>query len=77
VSAGNVTIAAADLNNPRFDLIAVDGAGAKSVMQGTPAPHAVFPTVLAHRAVLAAVYVPAADTAINSNQIIDKRIFLI
>ncbi len=73
VTTGNVTIAAADGTNPRFDLIAVDTAGTKSRVAGTAAANAVFPTVPANSVILAAVYVPANDTAINANQITDKR----
>jgi hypothetical protein len=35
VTAGNVTITAADGTNPRFDLIVVDNTGAKSAVAGT------------------------------------------
>jgi hypothetical protein len=78
VSAGNVTITTADGTNPRFDLIVVDTAAAKTAIAGTPAPTAtvVFPAITAGRVVLAAVYVPASDTAINTNQITDKRVMI-
>jgi hypothetical protein len=74
VSAGNVTIAAAHATNPRFDLIAVDNTGAKSRVAGTASSNPVFPAVPANSVILAAVYVPANDTTINSNQITDKRV---
>jgi hypothetical protein len=73
VTAGNVTITAADGSNPRFDLVVVDSAGAKSAVAGTAAANPVFADP-AGKVVLAAVYVPAADTDIDANQIIDKRI---
>jgi hypothetical protein len=76
VAAGNVTITAADGTNPRFDLIVVDTAAAKTAIAGTAAANAVFPSITAGRVVLAAVYVPASDTAINSNQITDKRVMI-
>lgn len=76
VSSGNLTIGAADATNPRFDLIAIDGAGAKSVIAGTPASNAVFPAVPTNKAIIASVYVPANDTTINTNQIIDKRMLI-
>lgn len=76
VSAGNVTITAADATNPRFDLVVVSSAGAKSVVAGTAATAPVYPAIPASSVVLAAVYVPAADTAIEANQITDKRVLL-
>jgi hypothetical protein len=76
VTAGNVTITAADGSNPRFDLIVVDTAGTKTAIAGTAASNAVFPAITAGRVVLAAVYVPTSDTAINTNQITDKRVMI-
>lgn len=78
VAAGNVAIGAAHATNPRIDLVCVDKAGAKQLRAGTAAPLAtlVFPTPTAGDVVLAAVYVPALDAAINANQIIDKRCLL-
>lgn len=74
VAGGNVTITAADATNPRFDLVVVSAAGVKSASAGTPAAAPAFPTIPASSVVLAAVYVPATDTAINANQITDKRV---
>lgn len=74
VSAGNVTIATANATNPRFDLICVDNAGAKSAVAGTAAASPVFPAIPSNSSVLAAVYVPANDTTIASDQIVDKRV---
>lgn len=76
VTSGNVTIAAADGTNPRFDLIVADSSAAKQRRAGTAAANPVFPTLTAGDVALAAVYVPASDTAINSNQIIDKRVMM-
>lgn len=76
VTGGNVTITAADATNPRFDLITVDTTGAKAAVAGTPAATSpVVPATPANRVALATVYVPANDTAINTNQITDKRSF--
>jgi hypothetical protein len=75
VASGNVTITAADGTNPRFDLICVDSAGTKSAVAGTAASNPVFGDP-AGKVVLAAVYVPANDTAIASNQIVDKRVIV-
>lgn len=76
VSSGNVTIPTGDGSNPRFDLVAVDNAGVKSRVAGTPASNAVFPSIPANSVILAAVYVPANDSTVESNQITDKRIFV-
>lgn len=76
VSAGNVTITTAHATLARFDLVVVDNAGTKSVTAGTAATPPVFPAIPASSVVLAAVYVPATDTAIQSNQITDKRMVL-
>lgn len=74
VTSGNVTIGTANATNPRFDLVTVNSSGTKAVTAGTAAANAVFPAIPANSVVLAAVYVPANDTAINSTQIIDKRV---
>lgn len=76
VAAGNVTITTAHSTNPRFDLVVVDNAGTKSVTAGTAAGSPVFPAIPSNSVVLATVYVPAADTAINTNQITDKRLMI-
>jgi len=75
VSGGNVTITAADGTNPRFDLVVVNNAGTKSAVAGSPNANACLPAIPASSVVLAAIYVPAADTDIDANQIIDKRAF--
>ncbi len=74
VTAGNVTIGTADGTNPRFDLITVNNSGTKACTAGTAAASPVFPAIPANSLVLAAVYVPASDTTIASNQIVDKRV---
>lgn len=73
VTAGNVTIAAANATNPRIDLIYAGSDGTKGVITGTPAANPVYPAISSTQVILAAVYVPAGDTAINANQIVDKR----
>lgn len=74
VTAGNVTITAADATHPRFDLIAVNNAGVKSAVAGMPAAEPVFPAIPANSVILASVFVPANDTTIAANQIVDKRV---
>lgn len=76
VTSGNVTIGTADATNPRFDLITVNNSGTKACTAGTAAAQPVFPAIPANSIVLAAVYVPASDTTIATNQITDKRAML-
>lgn len=74
VASGNVAVSAADASNPRFDLVVVNNAGAKSVVAGTAAATAEFPEVPANSVALAAVYVPAAASSVATAQITDKRV---
>ena len=74
VAGGNVTITAADGTNPRFDLIVSNASGTLSATAGTAAAEPVYPAIPANSVVLATVYVPAGDTAIETNQITDKRV---
>ena len=76
ISAGNGTISTADSSNPRFDLITINTSGAIVVTAGTAASNPVFPAIPADDAVLAAVHVPAGDTAIATAQIVDKRVIV-
>ena len=76
VAAGNVTITTAHATNPRLDLVVASNAGVKSVTAGTAAASPVFPAIPANSVVLAAVYVPATNTALATNQITDKRAVL-
>ena len=76
ISAGNGTITTADSSNPRFDLITINTSGAIVVTAGTAASNPVFPAIPADDAVLAAVHVPAGDTAIATAQIVDKRVIV-
>ena len=71
ISAGNATIATADSSNPRFDLISINTSGALVVTAGTAAANPVFPALPSTTATLAAVHVPAGDTAIATAQITD------
>lgn len=74
VTAGTVTISAANATNPRIDLIVVDSSGAKVVRTGTAAASPKPPARTANDVVLGAVYVPANDTTIDTNQIVDLRV---
>jgi hypothetical protein len=74
VSSGNVTISAAHSSLDRRDLVVVNNAGTKSVTAGTAAATPIKPAIPANSIVLAEIYVPAADTDIDADQIIDKRV---
>jgi hypothetical protein len=73
VAAGDVTITAADATHPRIDLIVVNSSGALAVRAGTPAASPVPPVRTANDVAIAAVYVPANDTTIATNQLKDLR----
>lgn len=75
VTAGNLTCTA-DATNPRFYLITVNSSGTKAATAGTPAADPVFPAIPADSVALAAVYVPANDSTIESDKIVDKRVEL-
>lgn len=75
VAAADVTITAADATNPRIDLIVVTSVGALAVRAGTAAAAPKPPARTANDVVIAAVYVPANDTAIATSQITDLRVF--
>lgn len=81
VAAADVTITAADATNPRIDLIVVTSAGALAVRAGTPGAYVAGtsapkpPARTANDVVIAAVYVPATDTSIETTKCIDMRIF--
>lgn len=75
VAAANATITAADATNPRFDLVVITSAGAIAVRAGDAAAVPKPPAKTANDVVLAVVYVPADDTAIDANQIVDLRVF--
>jgi hypothetical protein len=74
VTAGNATITTADGTNPRLDLVVVNSSGTKAVRAGTPAAAPKPPARTANDVVLAVVYVPASDTTIGSDQIVDLRV---
>lgn len=75
VAAADVTITSADATNPRIDLIVVTSAGNLAVRAGTPAAAPKPPARTANDVVIAAVYVPANDSAIGTSQCIDMRVF--
>lgn len=81
VAGGTATIGAANATNPRHDLVTIDTAGTLAVVAGTPAPitstsEPAYPAIPAGRLVLAAIYVPAAATAITTSMVTDKRVLI-
>jgi hypothetical protein len=74
VTAGNVTIGAANATNPRIDLVVVDSTGTKQCRAGTAAAAPKPPARTTDDVVLAAIYVPANDTTISTDQITDLRL---
>jgi len=74
IAAADVTVTAADGSNPRLDLIVVTSGGALAVRAGTPAAAPKPPARTANDVVIAAVYVPAADTSIETTKIVDLRV---
>lgn len=81
VAPANLALAAADLTEPRIDLIVASDAGVVSAVSGlhaspasTPGP--VYPAIPANSIVLAAVYVGASQATIATVDITDKRVFL-
>jgi len=74
VTAGNVTIAAADTALPRLDLVVADNTGAKQVRKGTPAAE---PTVTGYQTddvPLTIVYVAPNVTSIVTANLTDVRV---
>jgi hypothetical protein len=76
ITGGNATITAADGTNPRIDLVCAKTDDTLPVTAGTPAANPKAPDIPASQVLIAMVYVPAADTDIDSNQITDKRVFV-
>lgn len=74
VASATVTIGTADATNPRIDLIVIDSAGAKQVRAGSAAQNPKPPARTTNDVVIGAVYVPAADTTIETTKIIDMRV---
>ncbi len=74
VAAATATIGAADPTDPRIDLVVINASGALAVRAGTAAPAPKPPARTTNDVVLAAVYVPAGDTSIESTKITDMRL---
>ena len=80
VAGGNAVVSAAHATLNRIDLVSVNDVGALVVTTGTaatvPEPPTIPQVANVNNIVLAFIYVPAADTAINTNQLVDKRAFV-
>jgi len=76
VYGGTVAIAAADTDNPRFDLVVVDSTGTLQVRSVSPEGGVVFPVLTAGDVALAAIYVPPNITEIDPDNVTDKRAFI-
>lgn len=72
--AAAAVITAADVTNPRLDLVVADATGAVVVRAGAPAAAPQPPARSANDVALAAVYVPAGATQITAPMITDLRI---
>jgi hypothetical protein len=72
-AAANATIGTAHASNPRIDLVVISSAGSIAVRAGTAATAPKPPNRTAGDVALCAVFVPANDTTISANQIVDKR----
>lgn len=83
VSAADATITAANASQPRIDLVSVNSAGTIIVTAGTPAAagSTLAPTIPVTGSTpnvpLALVYVPAAATLINANDITSQAVFVL
>lgn len=76
VTAGNLTIGAAHASLGRRDIVVADNAGTKAIVAGTASAEPVKPAIPANSVLIAEVFVPATDTDIDSDQIVDKRVIV-
>ena len=76
VTAGNVSMAAADGSNPRYDLVTVNSSGTKGKVDGTAAANPDKPDVPTSTVVIAEVYRLTSDNTIASTDIVDKRVLV-
>jgi hypothetical protein len=76
VTAGSVSLVAADGTNPRVDLITVDTAGTLGHTDGTASADPVYPALPAGKIILAQVFRAANDNTIQTADITDKRVII-
>jgi hypothetical protein len=75
IAGADVTIGAADANNPRIDLIVVNSSGALAVRAGTASSKPIPPARTANDVVIGLVYVAAGATTIPTTAVTDTRVF--
>lgn len=71
----NEALSAADVSNPRYDVICVDDTGVISVITGTPAATPVVPTLTADKCPLATILRPAGNNNALAANLYDGRYF--
>ena len=76
VELASLSLAPADVTNPRIDLIEVSASGVPTVKTGVAAALPLRPEVSAGSIELAAVSIPAQTTVITSAMIDDRRVFV-
>jgi hypothetical protein len=76
VTGTNSTIGTADGTNPRCDIITINNSGTVATTAGTAAAVPELPSIPSNSIVIALVFIPSSDTAIATNQIVDKRVLL-
>lgn len=74
ITSGNATITTADATHPRIDLVVATSSATKAVRAGTPAAAPKPASKTGGDVVLAVVWVPAGDTTISPDQIVDMRV---
>ncbi len=75
VQLGNA-ITTGDGSNPRVDLVSINSSGSVVITDGVAGAVPEAPAIPASSIPLAFVFVPASDTTIEDNQIVDKRVFI-
>lgn len=82
VAAGSVTHDAADATNPRMDMVAVNSSGTVSIVKGTATAESTsqtrppLGTLTSGSLIIGVVYILAGTTAINNNNVFDRRVML-
>ncbi|AFS78515.1 putative neuraminidase [Gottschalkia acidurici 9a] len=69
----SLTVNAADITNPRIDIVYIDANGNIEYLEGIPSPSPVAPAPPIGSLLLAEINVAANATAITSDSIVDKR----
>lgn len=76
ISSEEELLQAASGTYARFDLIVVTTLSTTAIVTGVPTDNPVFPSIPFGSIVIAAIYVPASDTDIDTDQIVDKRVVI-